>query len=189
MPARQSSHPISTVSLHVRSLAQLFNSFDPSPFWDRDLDRDAAQFIEEEFSDRPRDRAWHLNITTVEAVEPSHEADVQEAVKRYYQRSTESTRHAIREKLRISRISLAIGVSVFAACMVGHELLAGEVDGHLPRALDEGLIVLAWIALWLPIEQLVGDLIPLLRRRSFYSHIAKMHVHLRRAGQGAASNS
>ena len=39
------------VNLHVRDLAQLFSSFDPSPFWDRDLDRDAANFIEEEFSD------------------------------------------------------------------------------------------------------------------------------------------
>jgi hypothetical protein len=29
-----------TVSVHVRDFAQLFNSLDPSPFWDRDLDRD-----------------------------------------------------------------------------------------------------------------------------------------------------
>jgi hypothetical protein len=37
-----------TVNIHVRDVAQLFNSLDPSPFWDRDLDRDAATFIEEE---------------------------------------------------------------------------------------------------------------------------------------------
>ena len=32
-----------TVSIHVRAVAQMFNSLDPAPFWDRDLDRDAAQ--------------------------------------------------------------------------------------------------------------------------------------------------
>jgi hypothetical protein len=31
----------------------MFNSLDPAPFWDRDLDREAAGFIEEEFSDKP----------------------------------------------------------------------------------------------------------------------------------------
>ena len=41
-----------TVSIHVHDLAQMFNSLDPSPFWDRDLDRAAAEFIEEEFRDK-----------------------------------------------------------------------------------------------------------------------------------------
>ena len=40
------------VNIHIRDLSQLFNSLDPSPFWDRDLDREAAQFIEEEFSEK-----------------------------------------------------------------------------------------------------------------------------------------
>ena len=33
------------IALHLRSSAQLFNSFDPSPFTERDLDRDAAEYI------------------------------------------------------------------------------------------------------------------------------------------------
>jgi hypothetical protein len=41
-----------TVNIHVRDLSQMFNSLDPSPFWDRDLDRAAAEFIEEEFSEK-----------------------------------------------------------------------------------------------------------------------------------------
>ena len=32
-----------TVHVHVHEVAQLYNSLDPSPFWDRDLDRDAAE--------------------------------------------------------------------------------------------------------------------------------------------------
>jgi len=57
-------HPVSTVSVRVKRLGQFFNSLDPSPFWDRDLDNDAAAFVETEFRDRPRDRAWVLNIAT-----------------------------------------------------------------------------------------------------------------------------
>ena len=46
---RSPAHAASTVSLHVRNREQLFNSLDPSPFRDRDLDREATAFIEEEF--------------------------------------------------------------------------------------------------------------------------------------------
>jgi hypothetical protein len=36
--------PVS-IKLKLRELAQLFNSMDPSPFHDRDLDADAEEFI------------------------------------------------------------------------------------------------------------------------------------------------
>ena len=177
---RSTAHAASSVSLHVRNLEQLLNSLDPSPFWDRDLDKEAAAFIEEEFADRPRDRTWILNVSIAGQPDDT-QSDLQEAVRRYYLRLTDSVRHQTREQLRIARISLALGIGVFLACMVARELLDGEGAGSLPRALDEGLIVLAWIALWLPIEQLVSDVVPLLRQRSFYGHLARLRVHLRGA--------
>ena len=48
---RQSKN-IASVRIHVREMAQLYDALDPSPFWDRGLDRDAAEFIEEEFRQR-----------------------------------------------------------------------------------------------------------------------------------------
>lgn len=179
---RTLAHTPSTVSLRLRHLGQLFSSFDPSPFWDRDLDRDAAAFVEEEFADRPRDRPWVLNISTADHYDYTH-SDVQEAVKHYYARLADSARHKLREQLRIGRISLAVGIGVFLLCMVGRELFE---RAPLPRVLDEGLILLAWIALWLPIEQLVSDMIPLIRQRSFYQHLARIRVHLHRVSSEPA---
>lgn len=69
---------VATVSIHVRDLAQMFNSLDPSPFWDRDLDRDAAQFIEEEFSEKMSAGVWHLHVHAHEA--SASAADLQAAV-------------------------------------------------------------------------------------------------------------
>ena len=183
---RSPAHPASTVSLRLRHLGQLFSSFDPSPFWDRDLDRDAAVFVEEEFSDRPRDRAWVLNISTADHYDYTH-SDVQDAVKHYYTRLADSARHKIREQLRIGRISLAVGFGVFILCMAGRGVFESTQVAHLPRVLDEGLILLAWIALWLPIEQLVSDLIPLVRQRAFYQRLARIRVHLHRVPADTAA--
>src|SRR5688572_28822600 len=103
------SHSVSTVSVRVKRLGQLFNSLDPSPFWDRDLDKEAAEFVETEFRDKPRDRAWVLNVTTAD-VETYSEHEVQEAVKHYYQRSEESIRQQTRERYRVGRLAIALGV-------------------------------------------------------------------------------
>lgn len=53
------------VNIHVRDLAQLLNSLDPSPFWDRDLDPIAAEFIEEEFSEKLAVDTWNLHVQII----------------------------------------------------------------------------------------------------------------------------
>ena len=55
----------SVIEVHVGELKQLFNSIDPSPFRNRDLDREAEEFIVGWAKDLPRDvaLAW-LSILT-----------------------------------------------------------------------------------------------------------------------------
>src|ERR1043166_615163 len=93
-----------TVSVHVRDLAQLFNSLDPSPFWDRDLDRDAATFIEEEFAEKRTDASWYLDVH-VHAGE-SLTGELQKAVKNYYTRLAGSMQSRVREHIRLGQLGL-----------------------------------------------------------------------------------
>jgi hypothetical protein len=39
------SLPPATTEVNLNRLSQLFNSFDPAPFHERDLDRDAEEYI------------------------------------------------------------------------------------------------------------------------------------------------
>ena len=95
----------------MRSLAQMFNSLDPSPFWDRDLDRGAAEFIEEEFSEKLSAHARHLHVRTLEG--PELGADLQPAIEHYYDRLAASTRLKLRENLRAGELGLLAGLSIF----------------------------------------------------------------------------
>jgi hypothetical protein len=56
---RSSTGSSASVSIHVRDLARMFNSLDPSPFWDRDLDRADGHVSEEAIActKHPRDDA------------------------------------------------------------------------------------------------------------------------------------
>jgi hypothetical protein len=164
---------IASVNIHVHDLAQIFNSLDPSPFWDRDLDRDAAAFIEDEFREKVTASVWHLQVHTHEGAASG--ADLQSAIKRYYERLATTARHQLHEQRRVGQWALAGGAGVFGICMSLHEALRSLLHG-IPRVLDEGLIILAWIALWRPLEVLLYEWVPLYRRRRLYERLADVRV-------------
>src|SRR5581483_6035390 len=165
-----------TVSIHVRDLAQMFNSLDPSPFWDRELDRTAAQFIEEEFSEKMSAGVWHLHVHAQEGIASG--ADLQAAVEHYYGRLASSERRALREHFWMAQVALAGGVLIFLVSM-GARGIAHRVFGSLPAVLDEGLIILAWLALWRPAEALLYDWVPSYRRRRLFERLASIRVSVR----------
>jgi hypothetical protein len=175
---RVSSHrgDSATVNVHVRDLSQLFNSLDPSPFWDRDLDRDAASFIEDEFRDKRTAVAWHLHVHTHEGQPLA--GDLQRAIKTYYGRLAGSVRRELRDHLLLGQLGLLGGVAVFLLGMGSRELLQSTL-GEVPRILDEGLIILAWIALWRPVEALAYEWVPLFRKRRLYDRLAAIRVSVR----------
>ncbi len=123
-----------TVSVHVRELAQLFNSLDPAPFWDRDLDRAAAEFIEDEFREKQSAEVWHLHVHVHEGDTSS--TDLQQAIESYYGRMANSARLALREHFRLGQLALVGGLVIFLLSMGARGIL-GTVMGHLPVLLDE----------------------------------------------------
>jgi hypothetical protein len=162
----------------VHDLAQMFNSLDPSPFWDRDLDRAAAEFIEEEFRDKQAARIWHLNVHVYEGT--ASFTDLQTAVENYYGRLATSAQSALREHLWMGQLALFGGVAIFLLSMGARGILEGML-GYLPRILDEGLIILAWLALWRPAEALIYGWVPFYRNRRLFERLAGIRVSVRRS--------
>lgn len=164
------------VNIHIRDLSQLFNSLDPSPFWDRDLDREAAAFIEEEFSEKLSAASWNLHVYAHEG--GTSPTDLQTALENYYGRMTSSARRALREHLWSSQWTLIGGMVIFLLSM-GLRGILGSLVGRLPQILDEGLIILAWLALWRPAEMLLYGWVPLRRRQQLYERLAGIRVSVR----------
>ncbi len=165
------------VSIRVRDLAQVFNSLDPSPFWDRDLATEAAEFIEGEFRDKLSARLWHLNVHTREG--GALAADLQPALEHYYERLAVSARRRLRDQIRYGQLALLGGIAIFLLSMTARGVLSRILGGVVPRLLDEGLIILAWLALWRPAESLVYGWIPLFRERRLYERLAAIRVSVR----------
>jgi hypothetical protein len=175
--APQRGASAATVSIHVRNVAQMFNSLDPSPFWDRDLDREAAGFIEDEFSEKLSAHTWHLHVHAQDGTALA--ADLQAAVEHYYERLATSARHRLRDQMRVGQLALVGGVAIFLLSMTIRGILTGGLPGSAPRMLDEGLIIIAWLALWRPVESLLYGWVPQYRQRRLYERLAAIRVSIR----------
>ena len=176
---RATAHAASaaTVSVRVRNLAQLFNSLDASPFWDRDLDVHAAGFIEEEFSESRSAAQWHLHVHASEGEDLA--PDLQPAVEHYYTRMAHSSGLRLREQLQLGELALLGGLAIFLLSMSARGILERLAPHGLSPLVGEGLIILAWLALWRPIETLVYGWVPLYRQRRLYQRLAAIQVTVR----------
>lgn len=167
------------IELRLRELAQLFDSFDPAPFHEKDLDRDAEEFIVSWAREFPTDAplVFRLHLPPDQRrFEP--ERTVQDAVGNYFAYRAGIARLEVRRTLQQGRASLGVGVAFLIACL----LLRGGLRSLEPhewlRFIDEGLLILGWVAMWRPLELLLYEWWPQLRRKRTYDNLARMRVEV-----------
>lgn len=176
------------LEIRLSTLNQLFNSFDPSPFHQKDLDRDAEEYIvgwADEFAPKA---SFELAIRLpADQLEQAERSDVGRAVHNYFANRAQQTRRSMRFQLREGRTALAIGLVFLFACMSLRQLvglvLPAEVAGHI---LQEGLLILGWVAMWRPLQIFLYDWWPIRHFAALYEKLSVTPVRLQ-AEQSAPS--
>jgi len=170
------------MEISLRSLAQLFNSMDPSPFYERDLDGHAEQFLvswaQELPAQAPLELVVHLRD---EPVTPQAEAWVRSGLEHYFAERARLTRAELMQLLRQGRGSLLVGVAFLAVCLSLGSLLKGTAPGSVGHLVYEGLTIAGWVAMWRPLQIYLYDWWPLRQQIALYRRLQQMPVHLRAA--------
>ena len=167
-----------TVELHVREVAQLFDTFDPCPFRERDLDTEAEQYIVasvRELRAAPDAIVIH--------VDQAHGADdprlLESAVHRHFARKVEFASRELRALLQRGWISLVIGL-VFLVALIGiSELVTARLStGALVTTVREGLLICGWVAMWRPLEIFLYEWWPITGVRRIYSLLSRLPLEI-----------
>jgi hypothetical protein len=95
------------------------------------------------------------------------------------------TRRELRELFSIGRTSLLIGLAFLAFCTLASRLLHGLDGQPLLRVAAFGLEIAGWVAMWRPLEILLYDWWPILRRRRLFERLARMQVAVRAPAKDA----
>jgi hypothetical protein len=175
-----SSSEAGVIEIRLQTVAQLFDSLDPFPFRERDLDRNAEDYIVGWAQELPRDKPLRIVVHLPRAEsETSGARTLPEALHRYFAYRVEALSRELKEMFRVGRLSLAIGLAVLAVGLIVTRLVAGFViEGPWERFVTESIVIVSWVANWKPIQIFLYDWWPLARRRSLYRRLAVAEVDL-----------
>jgi hypothetical protein len=169
------------VELNLRDINQLFNTIDPSPFHEKDLDDDAEEFIVGWTREFPLDEPVVLVVYLAELpagqdIRPMMEQSVQH----YFAYRTKLIRMEFRQLMRDGRHSLLIGGLFLTACLLASQVLLGQASGAFLSVARESLTIAGWVAMWRPMQIFLYEWWPLRRRWLVYGKMSRMKVEVRK---------
>ena len=159
--------PGSDASIEIRlgRPQQLFNSFDPSPFHERDLDQDAEAYIVDSVDEFPLQKRLRLIIhLPADQLPASNAPDLPQAIHNYFAYRLHESQRRLRLFFRDGRTALLIGLAFLFACIVLRELAFAFGRGAAAEIAGEGLLIVGWVAMWRPLEIFLYDWQPIRRR-------------------------
>ncbi len=169
-----------TIDIKLSRVEGLFESLDPSPFHERDLDPKAMDYIVGWALEYPSDARFVLRLHFPEAeAQRAQGAEIAAAISQnfaYWRESIERQRH---ELFRLGRIYAVVGITTLAACL-GLVDLIPRVFGENPvtYVLEQGLWILGWVANWQPIGTFFYDWWPLYRKIRLYRRLEAAEVEI-----------
>lgn len=171
------------IEVHLRTAEQLFNSLDPSPFHERDLDDEAEHYIVGWAREIKGSGRLRLVVTLPEV---SHNTEVAQriphAIHNYFSYRALQTRQDLGELLRVGWRSLVIGLVVLALCFAAIQYMSlAASQTTLGRLTEQSLLILGWVANWRPLEIFLYDWWPIRRHLALLRRLAAMPVEVRAA--------
>jgi hypothetical protein len=184
IPESASSSPTTradenTIEIKLQEFEQLFNTIDPSPFHEKDLDHDLEEFIESWAKEYPLHEPLRL---VVHLEKPPPDADpqaiIERAVHNYFAYKTALNQREFTQLMREGRLSLLIGLLFLTACLSGAQLARAR---HIPGAtiVEASLTIAGWVAMWHPMDVFLYGWWPLRRTGKVYRKLSTMPVEVR----------
>ena len=171
------------IEIRVNSVEQLFNSLDPAPFRERELDSKAERHIVSYAREVPGQLAIKLIVYLHDAAsEPALAHQLEGAIQRHFEERARDQETELSELRRLGRKGLAVGLFVMLfATLAGVALQNAFPDSRFFETVEHSLIIFGWVALWRPIEILLYDRWPLVRAHKLFQRLAVAPVTLRQA--------
>jgi hypothetical protein len=137
--ADASRPPEAAIEIRLSRPQQLFNSLDPSPFHERDLDEDAEAYIvdsADEFAMKePLKLVIHL---PADQLDPDAANALPQAIHHYFNYRLEETRRRLRFFFRDGRTALMVGLVFLFGCIVLRQLILAMGQGLAAEIATKG---------------------------------------------------
>jgi hypothetical protein len=138
------------IELRLNNVGQLFNTMDPSPFHERDLDHDAEEFILSWAREHERDSDLRIRVVLRQPADEAAARLVRESIQHYFDYRARIARRDLGELFREGRTALLIGLLFLATTLLLRDLV--PTQARWSEVFREGLTICGWVGMWKPID-------------------------------------
>ena len=166
------------VETRLNDLDQFFNTFDPSPFHDKDIDDDAERYIVESVRTFPIKTKMKLVFYLAKEHQLEASKILPYAIENYFDFKATMVSRELSSTLYEGRAAFLIGLIFLGTCIGLRTALNFLSTSTLGSILLEGLSITGWVAMWRPIQILLYDWWSLYRRKRIYEKIRDMEINI-----------
>jgi hypothetical protein len=173
------------IEIQLSSIKQLFNSFDPSPFHEKELDANAEEYIVDMVDDFPLKTPFRLVIHIPAGASADERAqEIPTAVRAHFQYKAMEQELKFRARFRHGRWALLIGIVFVAIAMIVRQIVTAYLGSShlLTQIISDSLLIIGWAAMWEPVTVLLYELWPILQQKKIYEKISRMEIDIAPSG-------
>ncbi|MBK9038369.1 MAG: hypothetical protein IPL83_04270 [Bdellovibrionales bacterium] len=166
------------IDLQVRSLNQLFDSRDPSPFRERDLDEKAVEYMVSAAEEIGVKEPLKIVIHYSKQIDGELRVDsVPSAIHSFFEYEADILRRRVALFFQNGRVSLGVG---FLSLFVLLGLAESVANSNIPlgNILREGFMITGWVALWTPLNTFLYGWWPIKQKERCYEKLSRTEVVL-----------
>jgi hypothetical protein len=169
------------LEMKLSSVTQFFNSFDPAPFHEKELDNDAENYIVDAVYDFPLKTRFRIVIYLPDMINGTREAlEIPEAVRSHFAYKSLVQKRKFRQRFIYGEFTLIVGISFLAIATIA-SLAIDTYSNSYPAAhlIATALEVTGWVAMWEPVNVFLFQLWPIVKQRKVYEKIGRMDLEIR----------
>jgi hypothetical protein len=179
MTAKPAADKVDAVAVELRldRVSRLYNSLDPAPFHEKELEAAADDYIVGSAEDAGRPIRLVVILPEAELVRPEA-AQVATSIRHHFELRRDSERRLLRGMWWRGRMALLIGVIFLAVCLFARSLLLGS-SSTTAHIVAEGLLIVGWVAMWGPLDIFLYGWWPIYGRCKLFDRLTQIEVEMR----------
>jgi hypothetical protein len=167
------------IEIKLSSIMQLFNSFDPAPFHEKELDTAAEHYIIDTVKDFPVKTKFRMVIHLPKELAESEEArKIKPAIQHHFEYRVMGADRKYRSHFRHGRSTLLIGLSFLTIALIARQMVSHLNNQLLAQIFADALLIIGWAAMWEPVTVMLYELWPILQTKKVYQKISEMEIDI-----------
>lgn len=154
---------------------ELFERLDPTPDADRHLQEKVEQFIVHQAEERGAE--YRLVVRIPDGTPSASEAaELAMSIGHHFRHRAEEESLRLRALIIDGRRDVLVGLLFLFVCGAAALFAVRVLPAALGIFVEQGLLILGWVALWRPADLFLYDLRPIRRRRDLLYVLSRMDV-------------